>query len=268
MNAEQQKALQSSPLRVGAKVSDRFTLVAPTWRHAKNGNPYLRASVQLGPHSVPVLAWPSECPGCEAAYETRFVHLMATVDEFRGRYQLRCSRLAPAIGPSATRDWIVSRLVIMTRWIEPPVLRDFVERVFADGKFRKRFLKYPASARHHHAWPSGLVFHSTEVAWGVFESLSHNPDDQGIATVAALFHDAGKTVTLSSSGKLTNAGSAVSHDALTLEVLAEHLAWLDHQWSDGAVKLRALLTGDQRNDSIQELRSLIQSLDRKSACLR
>lgn len=254
-------------LRAGAIVSGQYTLTSLSWRYARNGNPYLFAQIQLGAHWLPVFAWPNECDGCESIGEAELVHVMATIEKFHGRYQLRCQRLAAAHARWETKRWTTARLRAIYDWIEPDMLRDFLQLTFNDPVFRHRFLTVPASTRHHHSWPGGLAYHSTEVAWRVFETLSHDRDQQGLATVAALLHDAGKTVTLTEFGSVTNKGQNMSHDAVTLEVLATPLAWLDERWPDGAITLRALLTDNRDNRPERYLRSLLRLQDRKSARL-
>jgi 3'-5' exoribonuclease len=162
---------------------------------------------------------------------------------------------------------MTGRLKAIYDWLEPEVLREFLRITFSDSEFRQRFMTFPGSACHHHAWPGGLVYHSTVVAWRVFEALSHDRHHQGLATVAALLHDAGKTVTLTESGHLTDKGQNISHDTVTLELLADSLSWLDHRWPDGAITLRELLIEDRHRKKESYLRSLLRLHDRKSASL-
>jgi len=62
-----------------------------------------------------------------------------------------------------------------------------------------------------------------------------------LAVVAALLHDAGKVTTLNGVG-FSPQKALLDHDALTLEVLAPHLKYLDSINSDVATALRYLWT--------------------------
>lgn len=91
---------------------------------------------------------------------------------------------------------------------------------------------------------------------------------QGLATVAALLRDVGKVRTLAGDMTRTPLGRHVRHEALTLEVLASHLAWLDGLWPAGAVLLRHLLTAELRCDQAPPARAaleLVRAADRISA---
>ena len=255
-------------LRSGAEVSGVYTPIAPQWRHAKNGNAYLFFRVHLGVQELPVFAWSNECEGCENASGVGDVHLLGQLEFFAGRYHIRCSRLAPASPPQDAKHRLSVRLRTMYEWMEPSELREFLFVVFSDSAFGRRFMRNPASRRHHHAWPGGLAYHSAEVAWDLFQHPWSSPTERGLATVSGLLHDAGKTATLTPSGDYTAVGRTLSHDDLTLEVLAFPLRWLDYQWSDGAAILRRLLAPTiYTSDYYRDLADTIRFADRRSARL-
>lgn len=256
-------------LQAGAEVSGVYTMISPRWRHARNGNPYLFFSVRLGIHELPVYAWANECDGCSGALGLGTVHLLGEIEAFAGRYQIRCKRLAPASPPSDAKQWQKTRMRAIYDWMQPDVLRAFLFVVFSDLTFRQRFMTTPASRRHHHAWSGGLAFHSTEVAWDLFQQPWSSTAERGLATVAGLLHDAGKTATLTAPGDYTAVGQVLSHDDVTLEVLAYPLQWLDTQWPDAAAILRALLASNaQSHHPNRHMADAVRLADRYSANLQ
>lgn len=259
---------RSPTLRPGAEVSGVYTTVAPQWRYAKNGNAYLFFKIQLGVHELPVFAWANECEGCEATANIGTVHLLGQLEFFGDRYQVRCSRLAPASPPQDAQHRMNIRLRAMCQWIEPVELQEFLFVAFTDKTFCHRFMNNPASRRHHHAWPGGLAYHSAEVAWDVFQHPWASATERGLATVSGLLHDAGKTATLTPNGDYTAVGRTLSHDDLTLEVLAFPLSWLDNRWSDGAAILRRVLAPTLfTTTSYHNLAEAVRFSDRQSARL-
>jgi 3'-5' exoribonuclease len=52
-------------------------------------------------------------------------------------------------------------------------------------------------------------------------------EDRDIAIISALLHDIGKIRTHTPDRQLTHIGKTIRHKHITLEVLAQPLAWLD-----------------------------------------
>jgi len=128
-------------------------------------------------------------------------------------------------------------------------LRQFLFDVFSNKAISKAFSTVNASVNHHHAWQGGLLVHSVESAL-MASQLARTwmtPVEAEVTIVAALLHDIGKTRTFNSGGHWSELGHYVSHDALTLEILAPYLANLDKQWPTGANMIRHIL-GWNRND--------------------
>ena len=136
---------------------------------------------------------------------------------------------------------MLPRLLALERQIIRPALRRFVGEVLADDEMALRLLKAPASLKHHHQQPGGLLDHAVEVA-EIARAIPRLADAQrDIATVGGLFHDVGKTRT-NEEGAITTTGSLISHDDLTLELCAGALRTLDRSWKEAATTLRHIWT--------------------------
>ncbi|ORJ60291.1 hypothetical protein B5V00_08550 [Geothermobacter hydrogeniphilus] len=144
------------------------------------------------------------------------------------------------------------RLFYLDAWVARlsiPALRQFVLNVLGDDSLAFLFVSVPASLKHHHNHPSGLLQHSLECVQLVSHFRQFSREQLELGMVAALFHDIGKVLTLTREMQRTSLGRTVDHDKLTLEVLAPHLQWLDRQWPQAGTDLRYLLTwGKGRGD--------------------
>jgi len=144
-------------------------------------------------------------------------------------------------------------------------LSDFVHSVLSDDGITFAYISVPASLNHHHNYPGGLLLHSLEC----FRMLArHNEfcrEEQQLGLVAALFHDVGKILTLTHDMKRTSLGRVIDHDKLTLEVLSPYLRELDRAWTEGAAKLRYLLSWKlQQRIPRYDIADLITCYDRVS----
>lgn len=137
----------------------------------------------------------------------------------------------------------LDRLVGLFTSIEHAPVRTFLGRVFADAAIGPRFVRCRASARHHHCRPGGLLAHSVGVAERCLAASSDlDPSLRDVVVAAALVHDIGKLETVGEGPKRPGLAQWVHHEALTLEILAPHLRWLDSEWAHGAALLRHCVT--------------------------
>jgi hypothetical protein len=140
-------------------------------------------------------------------------------------------------------DWIGVRA-----WFEEianPALQAFVLQVFFDEQIRNAFFSLPASRQHHHSWAGGLAEHSLEVAQLVSSHrLITKSFERWVCSVAGLFHDIGKVRTLNADAYQRRHSELLHHESLTLEMLAQPLAWLDRIDPDAAHLLRYALMWD------------------------
>lgn len=130
------------------------------------------------------------------------------------------------------------------------------------------FIRLPASLKHHHCHPGGLLKHSLECASIVAQHEIFGETTRELGIVAALFHDIGKVRTFRDGMRRSKEGYVVDHDAITLEILAAPMAKLESIWSDGATALRYLWTWNHGNGHTLPLMPValaVQAADRISA---
>jgi hypothetical protein len=124
-------------------------------------------------------------------------------------------------------------------------LRMFAREVLMDKSLMTAFVSIPASKRHHHSFPGGLLMHSLECALmtkQTVESLINvSIKEKEVAVVAALFHDVGKVKTIGPT-QHTSTGRLIDHEQFTLMLLADPLNTLQEYWKEGAETLQYLLT--------------------------
>jgi 3'-5' exoribonuclease len=163
------------------------------------------------------------------------------------------------------------RLESLTQQIHTRALNSFLHDVLADDNLVRDFLQLPASYRHHHAWPGGLLVHSLECAEMVAAVPGFRGAERELGIVAALLHDIGKVRTQGDKPLRWQQRLLLHHELFTFEVLASHLSRLDRRWPEGGMALRYLLswkTGINRASiPAMTMAELIQSADRISAGL-
>lgn len=128
-------------------------------------------------------------------------------------------------------------------------LRMFCRTLLADNALLLRFVSLPASKRHHHSFPSGLLAHSLECAFIAMQNVKVLPDlsitEKEVTVIAALLHDIGKTKTIGTQ-EHTALGRLLDHEQLSLMTIAEPLNQLNHYWPKGSETLQYLLTWNPR----------------------
>ena len=262
------KSLEVGPdLIPGRVLGGRFQVIWPFSSRARSGWRFATFELVLdSERTLRAYAWESECKGFHVPRHLARVYAAGRIRERRGRLELACSELI-AEDPTPLIRAARERLRTLARSVNPAPLRELLRRVFRDPAIGPAFLIAPASLSYHHAFSGGLLVHSAQCA-GMVHRWMEGEALQGLATTAALLHDIGKVRTLSGDMTRTPLGRLVSHDALTLEVLAPHLAWLDGEWPQGARMLRHLLTARVKREDPSPPRmalELVRTADRISA---
>lgn len=250
----------------GQVLGGRFQVRRRFAARARSGARFATFDLWDGARTLRAYAWESDCRGFFLPRHRERVYAAGRLRWRGGRLELVCRELKVE-DPTPQIRWARERLRNLVRDLEPKVLRELVRRVFADPAIGPAFLVAPASLSHHHAFSGGLLVHSAECAVRVDRWLEGEAH-RGVASVAALLHDPGKVRTLSGDMTRTVLGTLVRHEALTLEVLAPHLAWLDGEWAQGARLLRHLLTAQPQREEpspARLARELMRAADRMSA---
>jgi hypothetical protein len=128
-------------------------------------------------------------------------------------------------------------------------LRMFAREVLMDKPLMTAFVSIPASKRHHHSFPGGLLMHSLECALMTQQTVESLIDvsrkEKEVAVIAALFHDVGKVKTIGPT-QHTSTGRLIDHEQFTLMLLSEPLNTLEAYWEQGAETLQYLLTWTEK----------------------
>lgn len=156
---------------------------------------------------------------------------------------------------------LLYRLIRFGHFLQSPALKQFFWSCFKQQDFMKKFVSVPASRAHHHSVPSGLLEHSLECVMTAYKNLPEemSQNEKELTLLAALFHDAGKVLTLDQSG-LTRLGFSVQHESLSLMALAKPLSELMYSWQDGYEVFVYLISWSARQGFCQFLGGYIISL--------
>lgn len=244
--------INSLEYRHGAMFSGTFRVRHPFSKFAKNGSPFLSATLEDSTGAIRAYSW-SKKISATIFRDFDCVNLAGNIREFNSAWiadvhdaELLQSepeyplRLIPrSICPLPA---LLDKLDELVKSISNDAIRGFVESVFADDEIAFPFISAPASRQHHHSIAGGLLQHSLECVTMVSRFIEFSHAELELGIVGALFHDIGKIRTLKSVGKLTSTGFVCDHDSLTLEVLAVHLHRLDDICPDAAIALRYLWT--------------------------
>lgn len=170
--------------------------------------------------------------------DSDWVNPVGEEDLFRGGPVFLPRTTVPEIAHPA-----LEKLVSIFNGIQDDAVREFLGRVLTDPDISTRFVRCRASAKHHHHQVGGLLVHSVGVAvrcLACAQDLERRMRD--ILIAAAIVHDIGKLETVGEGPKRPLLARWVHHEAITLEILAPHLRWLDSEWPHGGALLRHCLT--------------------------
>ncbi|MDA8412678.1 MAG: HD domain-containing protein [Desulfobacteraceae bacterium] len=217
-------------------------------KYTRYHNPYMIVHLQDITGIIPAYCWYGRYHGPKQLSTHDIVHVCGTMNSFLENWQVSADSLEVLkesdINPSLLvpvdicprRDLLV-HLARAVDQISAPSLQRFVKRILNDDEIMSRFATVPASGRYHHNYPSGTLEHSLECVEVVQRMPGLNNSERDLAVVAALFHDIGKIRT-NKIGGMTQEGFWVHHNALTCEILGDHLKSLDCDWPDAAYVLR------------------------------
>lgn len=222
-----------------------------------SGQTRLQLALEDATGRITGVVWPESRPSvvCPATLPAP-VAVHATVQHFDNRPQVKVQSLTAVPVGEVTRAtallphsrcpevaWpALERITRLERELPAP-LDGFLREVLLDPQVTLPFLGCRASVAHHHAYPGGLLVHSTEMLDTAYD-LTHRilPRDAWspcLAQLGYLLHDLGKLRTVGEVRR-PQYGLVVRHEQMTIEILAPHLRWLELRNPDLAAALRYL----------------------------
>jgi 3'-5' exoribonuclease len=262
-------------------ITGTFRVTTPRQRVSRSGTPYLMVDLADCSGIVRAHGWPERYCGLAQPADLSVVTVTGTIRKFHDRMMVDLLQLEPAsvladpvmLFPQSCCPIIggIDRLIGICAEITTESLRNFVDAVLTNDLLALPFLRLPASYRHHHSFPGGLVAHSLECAEIVATLGIDLPrQTRELGVVAALWHDIGKVMTLDDRRGAWLNGAVLDHDALTLELLSTALAGLDREWVEGAMMLRYLFTWKKNGRGgrpLQVIAEAVSAADRISSGL-
>lgn len=251
---EQLGSVDTLAEKLGRAGTGIYLLTGHSEHTGKSGQARLQLTLEDATGRATAFVWPEARDAVAIITAPTPVFVTATAQLFEGKAQLKVHSLEAADPehlvsatallprrrcPDAALP-ALERLVRLERDLPAP-LNEFLRRVLLDSRISLAFLRCRASVSHHHSSIGGLLVHSTEML-DLAQEITHRiiPDDEWspyLAQLAYLLHDLGK---LKSVGELRRPEHAliVSHEFLTIEMLAPHLGWLEQHDARMAVALR------------------------------
>ncbi|WP_072660449.1 TraI domain-containing protein [Mariprofundus micogutta] len=219
---------------------------------ARNQQAYLRLELENAYESISANCWPNSYRGPDSFTEQDIVEIAGIRRhlDYREIVDIHKANIVPPVGGASLVSIPGSitpipedlrQLIMITNSIQTEPLRNFIYDAFSCRDFASRFVSLPASHRYHHAFEGGLLKHSLECVEIVASCPTLSATARELGTIAALFHDAGKTITMQANKKAP-IGYMVDHDSLTLAALNHSLSLLDSSWTDAAIALRHIWT--------------------------
>jgi 3'-5' exoribonuclease len=242
----------------GLRGTGHYLLTGAEERTSSSRVPYLRVTLEDASGRMIGSVWPEHRHRIELPALQTVISVSGLVKVLDYEPHLNIERLFPTPideAPPAT-DLLprhrcpaqalpgLDALAALERTLPRP-LDSFLKRVLLDPAIGVRLLRCRASVSHHHAFEGGLLAHSTQML-DIAAALSrlvlpNDPTAPAMTQLGLVLHDLGK---LRSVGETRRPQGAlvVSHEFITIELLAPHIRWLERQDFELALGLRYLLS--------------------------
>ena len=267
----------------GNPFAGEYRITEIGFRETTGGRAYLIMHIADMSGALKVYVWQDRCKGhTESIKQMDCIRLHGELRYFHDKWIADAVALELLARPFddpvslLTADFCplpdgLERLRALVESITIKELRDFTLIALSNDSLILPFANVPASLNHHHNEPGGLLAHSLECAEMVGSFCQFPQYMRELGIIAALFHDLGKTRTMTQEMTRTTTGNLLDHDVLTLEMLSGSLTVLDAKWPDGGLALRYLLSWDmgrfQLSAPLMTIAEAVRFADRCSAGL-
>jgi 3'-5' exoribonuclease len=232
-----------------ARFSGYYRIRKPFKCLATNGSPYLACLLEDMSGSMKAFAWPGQYRGQSTFADLDRVFVTGRTCSLQHGTVIHVEE-AEIVEPSSDvptsliprslcpLPHLLNRLDSAVTALDIEPLRTFAKSILAEDSIALRFISLPASRKHHHSHPGGLLEHSLSCAEIVGRMSEFPRPVLELGIVGALFHDIGKIHSYHENGNRLESAHVLDHDDLTLEVLAGPLKELDNQCRDAGTALR------------------------------
>ncbi|GGI66644.1 3'-5' exoribonuclease YhaM [Enterococcus alcedinis] len=203
-------------------------------RMAKNGKTFIAFTFQDTSGTIDGKFWDASAEEVERFVAGRVVALSGKREVYQGNPQVKITqlRLAKPEEPSDPTQYM-ERAPMKKEDMETEINQTLFEitnphwnRIvrFLLTKYQKEFFDYPAAKRNHHAYASGLAFHTTSMLRLGKSIVKEYPElNAALLYAGIILHDLGKVIELSGamSTEYTLAGNLVGHLVLVDEEITK-----------------------------------------------
>ncbi len=270
-------ALQTQVIGMQGPLSGTFRVMAPYLGESRSGRPFVRLRLEDASGYLYAFSWRDEVMHSLGLHDLSRAYVEGILRPHDNQVVVDLQALIPAQVHYADIVRLIPHHICPLPALLPDLagtlrlvtitsLRHFVKMVLADDAIAFPYVSCPGSLNHHHNFPGGLLKHSLESVSLIESQRSFSREDYELGLVAALFHDIGKTLTLTPQMTLTSLGASQEHDKLTWEVLGSALRQFEQDWPAGAKKLRYMLGWKaQRSIPHYNMADLVACADRISS---
>lgn len=225
-----------------------------------NGRPYLSLVLTDRSGDVDARVWDKAEQLGSRFDEDGFVRVDGRTVRYQGRIQLHVSSVEPVEAETLSADDFMPRtsmsmeelfghIQALLETVGNPHLRAVLDRILADEIFAEAYRRAPGGKTIHHARLGGLMEHNLTMCrlidgiCPVYEEAMPGLVDRDLLITAALLHDCGKTLELSTERHFdyTDAGRLVGHVVLGYELVSRHMELVPDMPPALALHLKHLL---------------------------
>jgi 3'-5' exoribonuclease len=225
-------------LREGMRISEIYLCKSKQIALTKNGKEYGNLVLQDKTGTVDAKIWDLGNPGIGNFEQLDYVYVDADVTMFMGNNQLNIRRIRKADEgeyvpadylPVSTKDigQMYQELLALIGTVKNPYLRKLLDSYFVeDPKFAKAFQFHSAAKSVHHGFVGGLLEHTLSVTKMCdYFAKAYPTLNRDLLLTAAMFHDIGKTVELSTfpENDYTDDGQLLGHIIIGTEMVGERI---------------------------------------------